>query len=1564
MKQRLLSALLVLCMLFALLPAGVWAAEPDDISLPVGRMYSMELAYPVEDTAFSAVLADEAGLAVNSMNAEDTANLLADGEYATWEEAGEAAVEGVDYAMSDDNVFTVYTPLGLAKVANYVNSGETSFIGWTVKLGNDIDLSTAGVIGYGKDTVNETNSWNPIGTFEFDFDTNRVTIWPFQGVFDGDGYKVQNLYMNVSFGNTGLFGSVFTDMTVGGEQVVIKDVVIEGADITGNFMANSFLVGFLSEAIITGCAVDETSVLTIPGKDVQMNGAFVGGAQTSGLNLGGEIYIENCINNGTISGGMLTGGIAGATGQRILKCTNNGQVSAGSINAGGIVGYYQEVGGIAPFEILDCVNNGSVSTVNGWAGGIAGEVVVSSDSSLIARCYNTGEVTGGSEVGGIAGGIDNGQMENCYNTGAVSGHEADTSSLGGVAGYLNEGSIINCYNIGVIANGEADSSGGVVGENSATVENCFYLEGTAAADFGGSSKLAAAEFASQSTFTGAGWDFADTWSMSALLRRPVLQTIPEAKGSGTQDDPIAIPDLETLERFRDAVNSGNSFEGMHVELTADIDMSASYGADINGKEVSWTPIGNASNKFMGTFDGDHRTISGLYIEGSDDDQGLFRALGRDDDRNKGTIKNLSVSGSVSGNNFVGGLTGRNYGLIENCQTDVSVSGKLQCIGGLAGTNFGTISKSTNSGKISAVMGVGGIGGVAGLNNNNSRIEDCYNKGTVSNESDVSMYTGGIVGSNTGGVVSGCKNEGTVTGASYTGGIAGHIVSGHQGTIIAKIDNSSNTGTISGANGIGGIIGTIGDMASEVTGCYNSGFVSSTGIGSAAGGIAGYNNGVLTNCRNESIDGSSISSAADEARVGGIAGGNSCTLLNSYNTGTVSATGTNASSGGVVGANYVNNATGGQGSVNNCYNIGTVSGGNTGGVIGDHQNEAIVTNCYYNNEIYTAEDLTGGVAGKTTAQFASGEVAWLLQDGQTEVGGAIPQVWGQTLLGDTPDASPVLTADSAKAVLKVSFMVAGEQDGAYTEYAAAYTNPNGTVTLPEAPESEIYEFKRWSQTESADGTEFTASTVVSGDMNVYAVGQEMYGEAEGEKKIIVTYGMGATQDLSDYMTYAGETDASGKFTYAITDGNKDTATANGNTIAAAIDGDTLTIPVDTNADTYTLTIQATEKQPVISLFSVHYGTEPLTFTLLVTVDPAAPVLAEGEEVTAARMQLDQMLSTSEITGAVNGIDGQPLEGTWTWKNDRKMKQTGIFEETAVFTPVNTNYAPFETVVSVTVYRPSSGGGSITSYTVTFDTQGGNSIGSVRVTRNNTVTKPAEPTKEGYTFEGWFTDIDCTEAYDFDTAVTKNITLYAKWEKEQPTEPVDPDPTPGTDEWENPFDDVDKDDWFYDDVKNAYENGLFSGVTDTSFAPDEAITRGMLVTVLWRIEKLPVVNYLILFDDVDQSTYYAEAIRWASSEKIVNGYSDTEFAPEQNITREEMAAIMNRYADYKGADTNARGDLMKFTDQAQIADWARENFAWAVGYGLLSGKENNLLAPKGFTTRAEAAAILNRFLEKNK
>lgn len=167
------------------------------------------------------------------------------------------------------------------------------------------------------------------------------------------------------------------------------------------------------------------------------------------------------------------------------------------------------------------------------------------------------------------------------------------------------------------------------------------------------------------------------------------------------------------------------------------------------------------------------------------------------------------------------------------------------------------------------------------------------------------------------------------------------------------------------------------------------------------------------------------------------------------------------------------------------------------------------------------------------------------------------------------------------------------------------------------------------------------------------------------------------------------------------------------------------------------------------------------------------------------------------------------------------------------------------------------------------------------------------------------------------MTGDITLYAKWiEEEEPTEPTPPVTEP--EEWENPFADVSEGDWFYEAVKYAEENGLFSGTTANTFAPNEAITRGMLVTVLWRNEGEPEVTGTVTFADVSEDVYYTKAIVWGQQNGIILGHSDEEFAPDDFITREQFAAIMHRYADLKGVAADETDDLARFTDVAEVSD----------------------------------------------
>ena len=177
---------------------------------------------------------------------------------------------------------------------------------------------------------------------------------------------------------------------------------------------------------------------------------------------------------------------------------------------------------------------------------------------------------------------------------------------------------------------------------------------------------------------------------------------------------------------------------------------------------------------------------------------------------------------------------------------------------------------------------------------------------------------------------------------------------------------------------------------------------------------------------------------------------------------------------------------------------------------------------------------------------------------------------------------------------------------------------------------------------------------------------------------------------------------------------------------------------------------------------------------------------------------------------------------------------------------------------------------------------------------------------------------------------------------------------------PFTDVDSGDWFYAAVAYAYQNGLMDGVSDTAFSPEGATTRGMIVAILWRLEGAPESGGSG-FADVAGQMYYAPAVAWAEESGIVTGVSESEFAPDRAITREELAAILYRYAAYKGYDVTARADLSPFADAGAVSPYAVEALQWATAEGLIQGITPAALAPQGGATRAQAATLLMRLGE---
>ena len=177
---------------------------------------------------------------------------------------------------------------------------------------------------------------------------------------------------------------------------------------------------------------------------------------------------------------------------------------------------------------------------------------------------------------------------------------------------------------------------------------------------------------------------------------------------------------------------------------------------------------------------------------------------------------------------------------------------------------------------------------------------------------------------------------------------------------------------------------------------------------------------------------------------------------------------------------------------------------------------------------------------------------------------------------------------------------------------------------------------------------------------------------------------------------------------------------------------------------------------------------------------------------------------------------------------------------------------------------------------------------------------------------------------------------------------------------PFTDVNSSDWFCGAVKCVYDSGLMGGISDTLFAPGMTTDRAMVVTILWRLEGSPAADAAAAgFNDVESGTWYAEAVYWAAAEGIVKGYSDAIFAPTDTVTREQLATILHRYAEYKGYDVSQKGSLAAFSDGETTSSWAVEAAEWAIGTGLLSGKGSNVLDPTGSATRAEVAQLFLNF-----
>lgn len=520
-------------------------------------------------------------------------------------------------------------------------------------------------------------------------------------------------------------------------------------------------------------------------------------------------------------------------------------------------------------------------------------------------------------------------------------------------------------------------------------------------------------------------------------------------GSGTADDPWQIRTLEQLKNFCDSTNGTvDRITGKRTGNESYEGKSIKLTADIDlGSIQKWTPIARWSD-FKGTFDGNGHKITNLSVSGAVDS--IYDAYLGFFGRVYGKITNLSVSGSVSyGTDECGGIAAELLGgTIENCYSNIAVN-----------------------------AGQEGTGGIVGYVARGGTVKNCHTSASVSGV----WYTGGIVGDLSDGTVENCYNEASVYGSSYTGGIVGRC----NGGTVRNCYNKNSVGASS--NELGGVVGEL--TKGVVTSCYNTGAVSGNGSYDVGGvvGFSGQDHGSKT----------------------------SCYIENCYNTGAVSASRDIGNTiGGVVGFLYV-------GILKNCYNTGTITEPANRGRSGVCGNDGIETlteikNCYYLKGVatrgtYEYEDTVGRTECKTEAKFKSGEVTWLMQNGQGS------KVWGQCLAnGKNRDAYPLLTSAAEKKVYRVAFMSKSlVNNGTYTSKKTYYVNSGTTVKAPELSSSTAYADAYWAEKDNRE-TPFDETVPIESDMTLYAIGREILQATSESDTVKLTTGQEVTVDLNKYV----------------------------------------------------------------------------------------------------------------------------------------------------------------------------------------------------------------------------------------------------------------------------------------------------------------------------------------------------------------------------------------------------------------------------------------------------------------
>ena len=658
-------------------------------------------------------------------------------------------------------------------------------------------------------------------------------------------------------------------------------------------------------------------------------------------------------------------------------------------------------------------------------------------------------------------------------------------------------------------------------------------------------------------------------------------------------------------------------------------------------------------------------------------------------------------------------------------------------------------------------------------------------------------------------------------------------------------------------------------------------------------------------------------------AGGVCGSNEGTITKCYNTGTVSSS---DSVGGVCGGNA--------GTITNCYNTGTVSGGTVGGVSG--QNYGTIENSYNTGTV--SDGSAGGVCGQNyngtiTNCYNTGEVSG------TYAGG----VCGWNKLNSTTENTIINCYNIGKVsgdyVGGVCGLNEGTIIGCNNRGEVSGTSVGGVCGLNKGTIKNSYNIDTVNGSGSnAGGVCGSNEGTITNCYNTGTVsGQNIVGGVCGQNYDTIenSYNTGTVSAPTNVNSMCAK--------------NYKTIT-NCYFYRRNVDGGWATKKTDSQFKSGEVAWLLNGSQNPKPWGQGSNGIPVLVDNLPKDVTCTDPV----------RVTIQMPDGTSEQYGYTT--KGNTLA---EYPSQLNGKTYTFYEDSNFATPIDTATKTYEkdTVIYAKEKKNSSGGGSVFFWDLKFDTNGGSDIDTVTEWEYSTIDLDEYvPEKEGYKFVGWYADKDLDKKID-EVYLTEDTTVYAKWEKIEEEVPEEPEEVEETEETETiSFKDVKENDWFYEAVSYAVENGLMSGMSEDIFAPNTPLTREMLAVVLYNVEGQPESAGVNPFTDVKADIWYTDAILWANENGIVAGYDNGAYGVGDFITREQFAAILYRYAQFKGYDTTQGGMAVReFSDYENISDYARPAMAWAVNAGIMGGMDDGTLMPQGKATRAEAATMLMNFCE---